>query len=42
MKDYKVTKQKHLEQLATKMIKRDEKFSKLKKKKINKNILNLF
>ena len=37
-KDYKFTKQKHLEQLANTMLKNDKKFSKLKKKKINKNV----
>jgi len=42
VKNYKATKQNHLEKLATKMIKRDEKFSKLKEKKINNNVLNLF
>jgi hypothetical protein len=42
VKNYKATKQKHLEKLATKIIKRDEKFSKLKEKKISNNVLNLF
>ena len=40
--NYKDTKIKHLEKLVTKMLKRDEKFSKLKDKKINNNILDLF
>ena len=40
--NYKDTKNKHLEKLGTKMLKRDEKFSKLKDKKINNNILDLF
>ena len=40
--NYKDTKNKHLEKLATKMLKRDEEFSKLKDKKINNNILDLF
>ena len=41
-KDYKVTKQKHLERLANTMLKNDKKSSKLKEKTINKNILKLF
>ena len=40
--DYQTTKQNHLEKLATKMLNNDEKFSKLKEKKINNNILDLF
>tara|TARA_R110000824_G_scaffold327088_1_gene514019 strand:+ start:422 stop:607 length:186 start_codon:yes stop_codon:yes gene_type:complete len=40
--DYQTTKQNHLEKLATKMLNHDEKFSKLKEKKINNNILDLF
>ncbi len=40
--DYQKTKQNHLEKLATKMLKNDEKFSKLKEKKISNNILDLF
>jgi hypothetical protein len=40
--DFKPTKEKHLEKLATKILKRDEVFQKLKEKKINNNFLNLF
>ncbi len=40
--DFEKTKQNHLERLATKMLKKDEMFSKLKEKKINKNFLDLF
>jgi hypothetical protein len=40
--DYKNTKEKHLENLATKMLKKDEVNSKLKEKNINNNFLNLF
>ncbi len=40
--DYDKTKEKHLENLATKMLKKDEVNSKLKEKKINTNFLNLF
>jgi len=40
--DFDKTKQTHLERLATKMLKKDEMFSKLKEKKINKNFLDLF
>ena len=40
--DYKNTKEKHLEKLATKMLKKDEEFSKLKEKNIDTNFLNLF
>jgi hypothetical protein len=40
--DFEKSKQRHLEQLATKMLKKDEMFSKLKEKKINKNFLDLF
>ena len=42
LNDYQKTKQTHLEKLATKMLNNDEKFSKLKEKKINNNILDLF
>jgi|TARA_R100000081_G_C4737803_1_gene127147 hypothetical protein len=42
VKDFDKTKQNHLEKLATKMLKRDEMFSKLKEKKINNNFLDLF
>ena len=40
--DYKNTKANHLEKLATKMLKKDEEFSKLKEKTIGTNFLNLF
>jgi hypothetical protein len=40
--DYKTTKHNHLEKLASKMLENDEKFSKLKEKEINNNILDLF
>lgn len=40
--DFEKSKQNHLERLATKMLKKDEMFSKLKEKKINKNFLDLF
>ena len=40
--DYKKIKSKHLNHLATKMLKRDEMFEKLKKKKIDKKYLDLF
>lgn len=42
VKDYQNQKAEHLDKLATKMLKNDEKMQKLKTKKINKNILNLF
>ena len=42
VKDYEAQKQKHLERLATKMLKDDEKNEKLKSKNINPNFLNLF
>lgn len=42
VKDYEAQKRKHLEKLATIMLKNDEKMQKLKGKKININILNLF
>ena len=38
--DYKKTKSKHLEKLATKMLKNDEKFKKLKDYNINLDIFN--
>ena len=38
--DYKKTKSKHLEKLATKMLKNDEKFEKLKDYKINLDIFD--
>ncbi len=40
--DYSSTKEKHLEKLATKMLKKDEELSKLKEKRIDTNFLNLF
>tara|TARA_B100000927_G_scaffold173253_1_gene139640 strand:- start:271 stop:453 length:183 start_codon:yes stop_codon:yes gene_type:complete len=40
--DFEKSKQKHLENFATKVLKRDEIFSKLKEKKINSNFLDLF
>jgi len=40
--DYEKTKGNHLEKLATKMLKNDEKNQKLKDKKISTNFLNLF
>ena len=42
VKDFKNTKTKHLERQATKMLKKDEYFSKLKDKNINTNFLKLF
>jgi hypothetical protein len=36
------SKRKHLDKLATKMLKHDEKNQKLKDKRINKDILNMF
>jgi predicted transposase YdaD len=41
-KNYQTQKSEHLDKLATKMLKNDEKMQKLKTKKINKNFLNLF
>ena len=38
--DYKKTKSKHFEKLATKMLKNDEKFEKLKDYNINLDIFN--
>ena len=40
--DYKRVKENHLEKLATKMLKKDEVFQKLKEKKINNKFLDLF
>jgi len=40
--DFDKTKSRHLEKLATKMLKKDEVNSKLKEKTINPNFLNLF
>lgn len=42
VKDYNIKKSEHLDKLATKMLKNDEKMQKLKDKKINTNFLNLF
>lgn len=42
VKNFKQTKEKHLEKLATKMLKKDEVNNKLKEKTINTNFLNLF
>jgi hypothetical protein len=42
VKDYDKRKSKHLDRLATKMLKNDEKVQKLKEKKINTNFLKLF
>jgi hypothetical protein len=40
--DYDKQKSKHLENLATQILKADEKLQKLKEKSINPDILNLF
>jgi hypothetical protein len=40
--DFEKTKSKHLEKQATKMLKKDEQFQKLKEKKIDTNFLKLF
>jgi hypothetical protein len=42
VKDFDNQKSKHLEKQATRMLKKDEQFQKLKEKKINTNFLNLF
>ena len=42
VKDYDKQKQKHLEKLATRILKDDEKNAKLKGKQINTDFLNLF
>lgn len=42
VKNFKGTKFKHLEKQATKMLKKDEYYSKLKEKKVNTNFLKLF
>ena len=42
VKDYEKSKQKHLESLATKILKNDERNSYLKSKYINDNFLKLF
>ena len=41
-KDYAKAKNKHLEKLATQMLKNDEKFCKLKQLNIDPDVLNLF
>lgn len=40
--DYERQKHKHLEKLATKMLKNQDKINNLKEKQINPNFLNLF
>lgn len=40
--DYEEAKRKHLEKLATKILKNDDKNQKLKEKQINTKFLNLF
>jgi len=40
--EYEKKKSNHLENLATKILKHDEKMQKLRDKKINLNLLNLF
>ena len=42
VRDFKNTKSKHLERQATKMLKKDEQFQKLREKKIDANFLKLF
>ena len=42
VKDFDRQKSKHLDKLATQMLKNDEKMQKLKDKRINPNFLNLF
>jgi hypothetical protein len=42
VKDYDRQKSEHLDKLATKMLKNDEKIQKLREKKINPNLFNLF
>ena len=42
VKDYDRQKSEHLDKLATKMLKNDEKMQKLREKKINPNLFNLF
>ena len=42
VKDYEHQKSEHLDKLATKMLKNDEKMQKLREKKINPNLFNLF
>jgi len=42
VRDYEKQKSEHLDKLATKMLKNDEKMQKLRDKKINRNLLDLF
>jgi hypothetical protein len=42
VKDYETQKSNHLEKLASKILKNDEKMQKLKDKSINKDFLKLF
>ena len=42
VKDFDAQKAKHVEKLATQMLKKDEQFQKLKEKKIDTNFLKLF
>jgi hypothetical protein len=42
VRDYEVQKAKHLEKLASQMLKQDEKMQKLKEKNINNDFLKLF
>ena len=42
VRDYDKQKEKHLSNLATKILENDEKFSKLKEKNINTDFLDLF
>ena len=42
VKDYDRQKSEHLDKLASRMLKNDEKMQKLKEKKINNNFLKLF
>lgn len=42
LKDYEKAKSEHLEKLASKILKNDEKMQKLRDKKIDPNLLNLF
>ena len=42
VKDYDKQKSNHLEKLASKMLKKDEKLQQLKSKQVNPNFLNLF
>ena len=42
LRDYEAQKARHLEKLASQILKNDEKMQKLKEKKINKNFLKHF